>query len=236
MGLTVERRSRLPGAVRRFRGSGDQAAGSYRRDRFFEKPISPVSAFPPGPADPWPPDCHVAQWPCGGNFARSYPLGDRAHVSATCARRTFSLAWLSSCVGHRWHLVRHNCAGDSLEVDYVGGSVVCNAVVGVRDREIRYESRPIPVVSNGEAPSAEPGCVAESPKSGGTNCEEAHLREEDLSRAVACGLSSQGPAFGACYLFESMLSLTVGMYRDPWYLSQLCRSRACFREKLSLMA
>ena len=39
---------------------------------------------------------------------------------------------------------------------------------GVRDRESRCESRPIPLVSSGKPPAAEPGCVAESPKSGGT--------------------------------------------------------------------
>ena len=39
---------------------------------------------------------------------------------------------------------------------------------GVRDRDSRYESQSIPLVSSGEHPAAEPGCVAESPKSGGT--------------------------------------------------------------------
>ena len=94
----------------------------------LEKRISPVSAFPPGSAAPWPPDLYRAQWLCRSNCTRDNPSDNRARVT-----------------------------------------VAYNIEVGIRDREIRCESRPIPVVSTGNAPSAEPGCVAESPKSGRMN-------------------------------------------------------------------
>ena len=109
--------------------------------------------------------------------------------------------------------------------------VECDRAIVVRDREIRCESRHIPVVSSGKTPSAEPGCVAESPKSDGTYREEAHLRREDCSFAETSGLNPQSPTFSAWLLPVSLQSLTVGMYPDPWYFSHLCRLRAYWYEK-----